>query len=215
MSFHHVKASKPELDRLKKHHQISMKGKELLKIKEEQLRVRLKSVITSFFSLRTQMRDNLLENMKLLGRAYEVLGKRRVKRIAFLNSALIKPEVSITYIHSMGFDIPKIELNFPTHHLPSYSYSDTALVIDILIRRIRQNHQILIEIAKTDHLLYQIAENLKRVAHRIDALDDIILPQLEANIRSIEDILSDDQREEFIRLKEIKKRLEGTQTTSL
>ena len=47
-----------------------------------------------------------------------------------------------------------------------------------------------------------------RIQHRIDALDDIIIPQLERSIYMIEDILGDEEREEFIRLKKIKEKLE-------
>ena len=60
-----------------------------------------------------------------------------------------------------------------------------------------------------DSLLYHVAEENEKVQRRIDALDEIIIPRLESIIRSIEEILGDEEREEFIRMKKIKENLEN------
>ena len=66
----------------------------------------------------------------------------------------------------------------------------------------------LIELGELDKQMYLIAANHKKINRRIDALEDIIIPKLDAEIKAIESILFDEEREEFIRLKKIKEILE-------
>ncbi|MHA1512287.1 MAG: V-type ATP synthase subunit D [Promethearchaeota archaeon] len=42
----------------------------------------------------------------------------------------------------------------------------------------------------------------------MDALDEIIIPRLTAGIRTITEVLNDEEREEFIRMKNIKEFLD-------
>ncbi|UYP47857.1 V-type ATP synthase subunit D [Candidatus Lokiarchaeum ossiferum] len=208
MSFQNVKPTKPELDRLKKKRQFSVRGENLLEIKREQLLNSLKTILDKNFSIRSEMRSEILKDMDLLEKTYETIGKRKVDRISRLNEVTLKTSVEINYIHEMGIDVPKLELHFQDKPLPSYSYGDTTLHLDILLKRLKTTLGRLIEIAEVDSMMYRLAEDNKKIQRRIDALDDIIIPQLDGNIHTIEEILNDEEREEFIRMKKIKEFLE-------
>lgn len=208
MSFQNVKPTKPELDRLKKKRQFSIRGENLLEIKREQLLNTLKGILDKNFSIRSKMRSAILKDMDLLEQTYETIGKRKVDRISRLNEATLETSVEINYIHEMGIDVPKLELNLQEKPLPSYSYGDTSLHLDILIKRLKETLVTLVELAEVDSMMYRVAEDNKKIQRRIDALDDIIIPQLDGNIRAIEEILNDEEREEFIRMKKIKEFLE-------
>ena len=209
MSFQNVKPTKPELNRVKKKKKFSVRGANLLEIKREQLLNLLRKYMNQYFELKTKMRNQLLEDIDLFEKTYETIGKAKISRIARLNEEMLNPEIKITYYHDMGVDIPKIELKLPEYQLPTYSYSDTNLYIDILISRLREIIFIIIKLGEMDSLLYHVAEENKKVQRRIDALDEIIIPRLESIIRSIEEILGDEEREEFIRMKKIKENLEN------
>ena len=62
--------------------------------------------------------------------------------------------------------------------------------------------------AEFDYIVYHFAFNYQKIQRRINALRDVIIPQLENEIDYIDEILEDLEREEFIRLKKIKKKLE-------
>ncbi len=208
MSFKNLKNTKPELDSLKKKRFFSLRGENLLDLKRMQILKLLREYSKDYFNLRLEMREHFLEDIKLLKKAYETIGIRKINRIANLTKTTLKPEIEITYIHSMGIDVPKIELILPKKQFPTYSYSSTTLYIDILIKKLREVLKIIMKLAESDYLLYHVAEENKKVTRRIDALDEIIIPRLSASILTITEILNDEEREEFIRMKNIKEFLD-------
>lgn len=208
MSFQKVKPTKPELTRITKKRDFSQRGENLLEIKREQLHQSLNEVTKKYFDRRDEVRAKLLENMKLLQETYKFIGKEKIERISNYNLTTSKPSVDITYVHKKGIDLPEIKLVPPQKYLPSYSFSDTALHIDILIKKMNDSLDYIVELGELDKKMYLISENHKKINRRIDALDDLIIPKLNRDIKTIEEILSDEEREEFIRLKKIKEMLE-------
>ncbi|MHA1520613.1 MAG: V-type ATP synthase subunit D [Promethearchaeota archaeon] len=204
MSFQQVKPTKPELNRIVKKKKFSQRGENLLEVKREQLFRSLRSISARYFEVREVARANILENMELLKDTYKFIGKEKVERISNYNIIRIKPTVEIKYVHRKGIDLPVITLNEGEKYLPSYSFFDTALHIDILIKNLQESLKLLIRLGELDKQMYLIAANHKKINRRIDALEDIIIPKLDAEIRAIEDILFDEEREEYVRLKKIK-----------
>ncbi len=208
MSFKNLIPTKPELDHLKKKKTFSLRGEKLLDLKRVQILKILRDYAKDYFDLRLKMRDHLLEEIILLKKAYETMGIRKINRIANLTKTTLAPEINITYIHEMGIDVPKIELILPKKQFPNYSYSSTDLTLDILIKRLNEVLKIILKLAESDFLLYHVAEENKKLKRRIDALEEIIIPRLSVGIKTISELLNDEEREEFIRMKNIKNFLE-------
>ena len=208
MSFKNLKTTKPELDSLKQKKEFSLRGENLLDLKRVQILKLLREFSKDYFALRLEMRDHFLEDIKLLKSTYKTIGIRKINRIANLTKATSAPEIEITYIHEMGIDVPRIDLILPKKQFPVYSYSSTKLSLDILIKGLNEVLKIIMKLAESDYLLYHVAEENKKVTRRIDALDEIIIPRLTASIRTITEVLNDEEREEFIRMKNIKEFLD-------
>ncbi len=208
MSFKNLKNTKPELDNLKKKRLFSLRGENLLDLKRVQILKLLREYSKDYFALRLEMRDHFLEDIKLLKSTYETIGIKKMNRIAKFTKTTLAPEIEITFVHEMGIDVPRIELILPKKQFPTYSYSSTTLYIDILIKRLNEVLKIIMKLAESDYLLYHVAEENKKVTRRIDALDEIIIPRLSASILTITEILNDEEREEFIRMKNIKEFLD-------
>jgi len=208
LSFKNLKTTKPELDSLKQKKEFSLRGENLLDLKRVQILKLLREFSKDYFALRLEMRDHFLEDIKLLKSTYKTIGIRKINRIANLTKATSAPEIEITYIHEMGIDVPRIDLILPKKQFPVYSYSSTKLSLDILIKGLNEVLKIIMKLAESDYLLYHVAEENKKVTRRIDALDEIIIPRLTASIRTITEVLNDEEREEFIRMKNIKEFLD-------
>lgn len=211
MSFQKVKATKPELQRLQQKKVFSMRGERLLEIKREQVAHLLRKTMKKFFRDREKMVDLFMKTGDILENTYETIGKRKFQQIANLNSVYSTPTVNITYVHEDGLDLPKIRINFPKRALPSYSFTDTSIHVDILTNRLKKLLTTLCSLAEENKKMILLGTSNLRIQHRIDALDDIIIPQLDRSILMIEDILGDEEREEFIRLKKIKEILENSE----
>ncbi|MHA1584056.1 MAG: V-type ATP synthase subunit D, partial [Promethearchaeota archaeon] len=208
-SFQQVKPTKPELDRLKKKRDFTVHGQNLLEIKREQLLNTLRSTVDDYFKRRHDTRDFYIKTTRLLETTYETIGRRKILRISNLTSATHVSTVDISYIHEMGMDRAKTRLNMVVKQLPVYSFSDTSLHVDILINNLKTLLKELVYLAEMDNLMYRIANDNKKIQRRIDALSEIIIPDLNTSIHVIEEILEDEEREEFIRLKKIKEFIEN------
>ena len=102
MSFQRVKPTKPELNRLKNKENLSIRGKNLLELKREQLQNDLKKKLDNFFKLRGKLRNNLFECGEHLKLTYEAIGTRKVHQISVLNQSTLEPTVDVEYSHRNG-----------------------------------------------------------------------------------------------------------------
>ena len=62
------------------------------------------------------------------------------------------------------------------------------------------------ELAETENCIYRLAYAIKKAQKRANALQNIVIPGLNAEISRISDALEEKEREEFVRLKVVKAR---------
>ena len=55
--------------------------------------------------------------------------------------------------------------------------------------------------AEIEDIMLKFAFNFKKIDRRINALKNIIIPNLQSDIKTIKDILEEIEREEYVRLK--------------
>lgn len=97
-----------------------------------------------------------------------------------------------------------IEETVPPLTLPpdvSPHFLDSAVKIRQLLPR-------LLKLAELEEMIRRLIEELRETQRLINALDYVILPSYEAAMKFIKTVLDERMREDFIRLKMIKKKLE-------
>ena len=67
----------------------------------------------------------------------------------------------------------------------------------------------LVKVAATETKLRRIGEEIKKTSRRVNALEQVVIPGIQADIRFIRGVLDQREREESFRLKKIKAKLEG------
>lgn len=207
--FRKVKPTKPNLDNLRKKRKFTDRGKHLLELKREQILAQFKSYVKEFNQQRKLSREKIIESYERLNKAYMGYGKRRIKTLAEINRIHYEPRVSTNYVNYMGIDIPKIKVDiFEKEKLPSYSFQDTPVDFDDTVDLIKQSFNEIMKLAELDYVIFHFAFNYQKIQRRINALEDILIPRISQDIHVIEEILEDLEREEFIRMREIKDNLE-------
>ncbi len=214
MSFLKIKPTEIELKKLKSKRDFYRKGKNLLEIKREQLFNLLQDLSEKFFEKKRSIRKRMLEEFEVLQDVYRSVGKFRLKSIAALQENLLDVSISLSYIKEMGLAVPDIKLDPQKKKLPSYSLRETSIHLDKIIKDMRNIMKDLTELATIDHKLYRVSQEHLKIRRRINALEDNIMPKLEHNIKKIEEILEDNEREEFIRMKKIKEQFESEKENS-
>ena len=113
----------------------------------------------------------------------------------------------IVYRSVMGVEIPKVTLESEINPR-AYGFSGTNTQLDIAYLSFHRAKQISALLAEIENSVYRLAHEIKKTQRRANALKNIIIPQFEETVKFITDALEEKEREEFSRLKVIKKNKE-------
>ncbi|MCI8501145.1 MAG: V-type ATP synthase subunit D [Oscillospiraceae bacterium] len=116
----------------------------------------------------------------------------------------VETGVQVTYRSVMGVEIPHVSLH-PQPVKVYYGFQATNAALDkafILFQRVKKLTAALAEI---ENSVYRLANAIKKTQKRANALKNIIIPRFEADSKFITDALEEKEREDFSRLKLIKK----------
>jgi len=76
-------------------------------------------------------------------------------------------------------------------------------------RAFRRYAEALIRVANTETRLKKIGEEIKKTTRRVNALEQVVIPGIRAQIRFIQQVLEQREREDTFRLKRIKGKIEA------
>ena len=116
----------------------------------------------------------------------------------------VETGVHITYRSVMGVEIPKVKLH-PNPIKPYYGFQSTNAALDNAYVQFQKVKQLTATLAEIENSVYRLANAIKKTQKRANALKNIIIPRFEANSKFIADALEEKEREDFSRLKIIKK----------
>ncbi|MFV0254783.1 MAG: V-type ATP synthase subunit D [Erysipelotrichaceae bacterium] len=120
-------------------------------------------------------------------------------------SIAIENSVKITYRSIMGVEIPNVIIDDADLRL-EYGFEFTNSRFDQTYILFSEVKALTIALVEVDTSLYRLANAIRKTQKRANALKNISIPSMEENIKFINDSLEEKEREEFIRLKMIKKR---------
>ena len=116
----------------------------------------------------------------------------------------VETGVHTTYRSVMGVEIPKVKLH-PNPIKPYYGFQSTNAALDNAYVQFQKVKQLTATLAEIENSVYRLANAIKKTQKRANALKNIIIPRFEADSKFIADALEEKEREDFSRLKIIKK----------
>ncbi len=133
------------------------------------------------------------------------MGEIQVNLISKISRIQHNPLISIKYRKSFGIIIPDIKYEIIQEgHLPAYSFENTSHNCDDLINILKDLFEAMIHLVEKEDLMLKVALNFKKINRRISGLKKKIIPELQIEIKKINDILEEVERENFVRLKKTK-----------
>ena len=104
----------------------------------------------------------------------------------------------------MGVELPHIPDNTPPLN-PSYGFAYTSPAFDQAYIQFAKVKDLTRRMAEVEISIYRLAQAIKKAQKRANALKNIVIPDLDNTIRFITEALEEKEREEFVRLKVIKR----------
>lgn len=192
--------TKGNLINTKKSLSLAKLGFDLMDRKRNILIREMVSLVDKAKSIRGEIESTYAQAYKALQSANITMGV--IDNIA--NGIDVETGVHITYRSVMGVEIPKVSLQ-STLSAKAYGFMDTNSQFDLAYVSFEKAKELTVVLAEVENSVCRLANEIKKTQRRANALHNIIIPQFEDTIKMISESLEEKEREEFSRLKVIKK----------
>lgn len=112
--------------------------------------------------------------------------------------------LSITSRSVMGVDLPMVTLE-ERPLVPHYGFDETNIYLDMAMTAFDKVKQLTARLASVDNSVYRLAVAIKKTQRRANMLENVVIPRYENSIHFISGVLEEREREEFTRMKVIKR----------
>lgn len=116
--------------------------------------------------------------------------------------------INVVFRSVMGVELPIVSSERESGKMP-YGFTGTSSALDDAYAEFNRAKRLALELAETENSIYRLAYFIKKTRKRANALKNIVIPGLDADIARITEELEEKEREEFVRMKVIKARKMG------
>ena len=198
-----IAPTKSNLLRTKDNLKLSKTGYNLIDKKRTVLIKEMMQQIEKAKEIQSDVKDLFEKAYKVLQEANITMGVRQVQDIAL---SIDKAEhFDITYKSIMGLDVPTVKYEKQVLR-PHYSMYMTGEAIDEAIMIFQKIKMLTYRLAETENTVHKLSIEIKKNQKRANALEKMQIPNLEETVKYISESLEEKEREDFYRLKKIKKR---------
>ena len=184
---------------------LARQGYELMDKKRNILIREMMDLIDKASDIQSQIDTTFRTAYAALQKANVRLGIHVVDEIS--HSVPVENSIRIKTRSIMGTEIPLVESD-ESPSMPTYAYYGTSQALDEAKAAFDKVKQLTIQLSMIENSAYRLATNIKKTQKRANALKNITIPTYEVLTKSIQEALEEKEREEFTRLKVIK-RMQG------
>lgn len=183
---------------------LAKQGYELMDKKRNILIRELMNLIDEARDIQEEIDSTFAYAYKCLQRANIEHGVDMVVQLAC--TVPIEDSIVIQTRSIMGTEIPHVKYT-PANEFPTYSFHTTRESIDQATIAFQKVKDLTVKLSSIENSVYRLATNIKKTQKRANALQNITIPMYTNLVYSITNALEEKEREEFTRLKVIKKRV--------
>ena len=183
--------------------EFSEKGYELLDKKRNVLIREMMSYVSKARELQNEVNITFSKAYKVLQAANINSGITNVEDIAMTVEEAM--DYDILFKSVMGVEVPKIIFERKEME-PKYGFYRTSAAIDDAMKEFNRVKYLTYELAEVENAVYRLAMEVKKTQKRANALKNIQIPKFEEIVKFITEVLEEKEREDFFRLKVVKKK---------
>lgn len=202
-----VAPTKSNLMSAKNSLEFSVKGYELLDQKRNVLIREMMSYMDRAKELQKRIDTTFSEAYTALREANVTMGISNVEGIA---AAIPEADdYNVLFKSVMGVEVPEISYEKKGVE-PKYSLYRTNSSMDIAYCKFNEVKYLIYELAEVENAVYKLAVEVKKTQKRANALQNIQIPRFKAIVKFIGEVLDEKEREDFFRLKVVKRKKSRT-----
>lgn len=195
------------LIQLKKSLRLAEAGYGILERKRDVLTRELRHMIYDAEETRGELNRAFAKAFENLRQASIELGSEHIENIALASSS--KTNFILDYKSIMGVAVPIMKLQMEKNAKPDYGFLDTNASLDRAFRMFNDILEIITQLAQIEGAIFQIEKDIQKTQKRVNALKYSIIPKYKQNIKNIQFVLEEKEREDFVRVKMVKRIILG------
>ena len=196
--------TKGNLLRLKERLKLAESGHTLLEKKRNVLMREMLSLIDEARDLQEKILDVFEKAYKSLQMTNLDLGMEYVDEIGRAVPEYKDLDVRLRSV--MGVEVPEVRMKWELKEIPYGIYRSNS-ALDATYLSFIKVLQLIAKVAWIENTVYRLAYEIKKTRKRVNALENVVIPQLRSQIKYIQDVLEEVEREEFVRVKKMKEKL--------
>ncbi|MBI5206871.1 MAG: V-type ATP synthase subunit D [Candidatus Firestonebacteria bacterium] len=196
-----VNPTRMEIMNLKRKLLVARRGHKLLKDKQDELMRRFLEILDEVKILRTNVEIEMEDAYKDFIFAKLFLSREILEEALMLTNVNI--EATFSSVKVLNVDTPKLDFKLEGD-IYSYGFSHTSTLLDQALNKYLKLFPQLLKLAEIEKKAELLSEEIERTRRRVNALEYILIPELEETIKYIDMRLNEAELGNQLRLMKIK-----------
>ena len=193
------------LNQLKGRLKTARRGHKLLKDKRDELMRQFMDVVRRNKELRTKVEEGLTAAFASQQVASAIMSPEMREQALLYPRQSVELEMSFKNI--MSVNVPRYRFqtknNDPTEIYP-YGFAQTSGELDDALEKLDLVFRDMLELAEVEKTMQLLAEEIEKTRRRVNALEYVMIPELEGNIKYISMKLEENENATKVRLLKVK-----------
>ena len=200
-----INPTRMELTRLKTRRTTAIRGHKLLKDKRDELMRQFLDIVRRNKELRQKVEQGLLEAHSAFTVASAVMSPEMLEQALSYPKQQVSLDMSLRNI--MSVNVPAYtfhtENDDPSEIFP-YGFAQTSGELDDALESFSRVFQDMLELAQVEKTMQLLAQEIEKTRRRVNALEYVMIPEYEKNIKYISMKLDENERSTTARLMKVK-----------
>lgn len=202
-----VNPTRMELKKLKARLKTAQRGHKLLKDKTDEMVRRFSAIIRQTKNLRDEVEEDVVKVLRQFSLARGFMSRKDIE-LAF-SMPSVSVELECASVNVLNVEIPKLSLK-ETRGGSKYPYSfvDVTSEADFAVELAGKVMIKLLQLAELEKATAMLADEIEKSKRRVNALEYVMIPDIEETIRYISMKLDENERSGLTRLMKVKSMIE-------
>ena len=198
-----INPTRMELTRLKGRLKTAQRGHKLLKDKRDELMKQFMDVVRENRALRKRVEHGLIQAHRSFTVASAIMSPEMLEQSLLYPTQSV--ELDMSFQNIMSVDVPRYSFTTAGQQgAYPYGFAQTSGELDDAVDNLSGVFQDMLRLAEMEKTVQLLAEEIEKTRRRVNALEYVKIPQMQASIKYITMKLDENERANTIRLMKVK-----------
>ena len=199
-----INPTRMELTRLKGRLKTAVRGHKLLKDKRDEMMKQFLDIVRRNRALRKKVEEGLQRANGAFTVASAVMGPEMLEQALLYPKAGVELDVSFRNVMSVNVPVYDFHTTGDGAEIYPYGFAQTSGELDAALETLESVFRDMLELAEVAKSMQLMAQEIEKTRRRVNALEYVVIPETQQNIRYISMKLDENERGNTTRLMKVK-----------